>query len=154
VRDLELGVVVFALKIWRHYLYDTKCTIYTDHMSLQHIFYQKEFNTRQRIWVEMLSDYDCEIKYHLGKANVVPDALHRKERIMPLRVRASSMTIQTSLKSQITAAQISALLPENLPSEALSGMEKQLEQKSDEVFHFMNRFWIPDFGDLRKLILD
>ncbi|KAI3797412.1 hypothetical protein L1987_32669 [Smallanthus sonchifolius] len=64
--DLELGAVVFALKIWRHYLYGTKCTIYTDHKSLQHIFEQKELNMRQRRWVELLNDYDCAIRYHPG----------------------------------------------------------------------------------------
>ncbi|GJZ28288.1 putative reverse transcriptase domain-containing protein, partial [Tanacetum coccineum] len=69
--DLELGAVVFALKIWRHYLYGTKCTVFTDHKSLQHILDQKELNMRQRRWLELLSDYDCEIRYHPGKANVV-----------------------------------------------------------------------------------
>ncbi|GJZ25624.1 putative reverse transcriptase domain-containing protein [Tanacetum coccineum] len=84
--DLELGAVVFALKIWRHYLYGTKCTVFTDHKSLQHILDQKELNMRQRRWLELLSDYDCEIRYHPGKANVVADALSRKERSKPLRV--------------------------------------------------------------------
>ncbi|GJV89596.1 putative reverse transcriptase domain-containing protein [Tanacetum coccineum] len=73
--DLELGAVVFALKIWRHYLYGTKCTVFTDHKSLQHILDQKELNMRQRRWLELLADYDCEIRYHPGKANVVADAL-------------------------------------------------------------------------------
>ncbi|KAD3336881.1 hypothetical protein E3N88_32400 [Mikania micrantha] len=59
--DLELGAVVFALKIWRHYLYGTKCVVYTNHKSLQHIFDQKELNMRQRRWVELLNDYDCDI---------------------------------------------------------------------------------------------
>ncbi|GJY77910.1 putative reverse transcriptase domain-containing protein [Tanacetum coccineum] len=77
--DLELGAVIFALKIWRHYLYGTKCTMFTDHKSLQHILHQKELNMRQRRWLELLADYDCEIRYHLGKANVVADALSRKE---------------------------------------------------------------------------
>nr|GFC22624.1 putative reverse transcriptase domain-containing protein [Tanacetum cinerariifolium] len=86
--DLELGAVVFALKIWRHYLYGTKCTVFTDHKSLQYILDQKELNMRQRRWLELLSDYDCEIRYHPGKANVVADALSRKEREPPLRVRA------------------------------------------------------------------
>ncbi|GJV99991.1 putative reverse transcriptase domain-containing protein [Tanacetum coccineum] len=71
--DLELGAVVFALKIWRHYLYGTKCTVFTDHKSLQHILDQKELNMRQRRWLELLSDYDCDIRYHPGKANVVAD---------------------------------------------------------------------------------
>ncbi|GJR12437.1 putative reverse transcriptase domain-containing protein [Tanacetum coccineum] len=69
--DLELGAVVFALKIWRHYLYGTKCTVYTDHKSLQHILDQKELNMRQRRWLELLSDYDCDIRYHPGNENVV-----------------------------------------------------------------------------------
>ncbi|GJS85514.1 reverse transcriptase domain-containing protein [Tanacetum coccineum] len=73
--DLELGAVIFALKIWRHYLYGTKCTVFTDHKSLQHILRQKELNMRQRRWLELLADYDCEICYHPGKANVVADAL-------------------------------------------------------------------------------
>ncbi|GJX62850.1 putative reverse transcriptase domain-containing protein [Tanacetum coccineum] len=84
--DLELRVVVFALKMWRHYLYDTKCIVFTDHKSLQHIQDQKELNMRQRRWLEMLSDYDCEIRYHLRKANVVADALSQKERLKSLRV--------------------------------------------------------------------
>ncbi|GJU41542.1 putative reverse transcriptase domain-containing protein [Tanacetum coccineum] len=82
--DLELCAVVFALKLWRHYLYGTRCTVFTDHKSLQHILDQKELNIRQRRWLELLSDYDCEICYHLGKANVVADALSRKEQINPL----------------------------------------------------------------------
>ncbi|GJS39316.1 putative reverse transcriptase domain-containing protein [Tanacetum coccineum] len=73
--DLELGAVVFALKIWRHYLYGTKLTVFTDHKSLRHILDQKELNMRQRRWLELLSDYDCEIRYHPGKANIVADAL-------------------------------------------------------------------------------
>ncbi|GJT99729.1 putative reverse transcriptase domain-containing protein [Tanacetum coccineum] len=75
---LELGAVVFALKIWRHYLYGTKSVICTDHKSLQHIFSQKELNMRQRHWIELFSDYDCEIRYHPGKANVVADAVSLK----------------------------------------------------------------------------
>ncbi|GJX17776.1 putative reverse transcriptase domain-containing protein, partial [Tanacetum coccineum] len=82
--DLELGAVVFALKIWRHYLYGTKCTVFTDHKSLQHILRQKELNIRQRRWLELLTDYDCEIFYHPRKANVVTDALSRKKQIKPL----------------------------------------------------------------------
>ena len=76
--DLELAVVIFALRIWRHYLYGEKCQIYTDHKSLQHIQQQKELNMRQRRWIELLKDYVCQILYHLGKANVVVDALSRK----------------------------------------------------------------------------
>nr|GEV06706.1 putative reverse transcriptase domain-containing protein [Tanacetum cinerariifolium] len=95
--DLELGSVVFALKILRHYLYGTKCTVFTDHKSLQHILDQKELNMRQRRWLELLSDYDYDIRYHPVKANIVADALSRKERIEPLRVRALVMTIGLDL---------------------------------------------------------
>nr|GEU36162.1 hypothetical protein [Tanacetum cinerariifolium] len=72
--DLELGGVVFALKMWRHYMYEIKCVVLSDHKSLQHIIDQKELNMRQRRWLELLSAYDCEICYHPGKANVVADA--------------------------------------------------------------------------------
>ncbi|GJW15238.1 putative reverse transcriptase domain-containing protein [Tanacetum coccineum] len=78
--DLELGAVVFAFKMWRHYLYDTKCVVFTNHKSLQHILDQKELNKRQRRWLELLSDYDYELRYHPGKANVVVDALSQKSR--------------------------------------------------------------------------
>nr|GFB25849.1 putative reverse transcriptase domain-containing protein [Tanacetum cinerariifolium] len=102
--DLELGAVVFAFKMWRHYLYGTKIVIYTDHKSLQHIVDQKELNMRQRRWIEIFSDYDCEIRYHPGKANVVAGALSRKERAKPRRVRAMSMTIHSSIKAKILEA--------------------------------------------------
>ena len=76
--DLELAAVVFALKIWRHYLYGERCGIYTDHKSLKCFFTQKELNMRQRRWLELIKDNDCSINYHPGKANVVADALSRK----------------------------------------------------------------------------
>nr|GFA54446.1 putative reverse transcriptase domain-containing protein [Tanacetum cinerariifolium] len=85
--DLELRAVVFTLMIWRHYLYGTKCTVFTDHKSLHHTLDQKELNMGQRRWLELLSDYDCDIHFHPGKANVVANALSRKERELPLRVR-------------------------------------------------------------------
>ncbi|GJZ85196.1 putative reverse transcriptase domain-containing protein [Tanacetum coccineum] len=120
--DLELGAVVFALKIWRHYLYGTKCMVFTDHKSLQHILNQKDLNMRQRRWLELLSDYDCEIRYHLGKANVVADALSRKEQIKPLRVRALVMTIGLDLPKQILNAQTEAWKSENLKNEDVGGV--------------------------------
>ncbi|GJT35811.1 putative reverse transcriptase domain-containing protein [Tanacetum coccineum] len=112
--DLELGAVVFALKFWRHYLYGTKSVIYTDHKSLQHIFDQKELNMRQRRWIELFSDYECEIRYHPGKANVVADALSRKERVKPKRVRAMAMTIHSGVKGMILTAQREAFDQENV----------------------------------------
>ncbi len=75
--DLELAAMVFALKIWRHYLYGEKFEVYSDHKSLKYLFSQKEMNMRQRRWMELIKDYDCDIIYHPGKANVVADALSR-----------------------------------------------------------------------------
>ncbi|GJY52818.1 reverse transcriptase domain-containing protein [Tanacetum coccineum] len=151
--DLELGAVVFALKIWRHYLYGTKCVVFTDHKSLQHILDQKDLNMRQRRWIELLSDYDCEIRYHPGKANVVADALSRKERIEPLRVRALVMTIGLDLPSRILEAQKEAIRVENLEAKDISGMLKKLEACADGTLCLVNRSWLPCYGDTRSLIM-
>ncbi|GJZ68205.1 putative reverse transcriptase domain-containing protein [Tanacetum coccineum] len=151
--DLELGAVVFALKIWRHYLYGTKCVVFTDHKSLQHILDQKDLNMRQRRWIELLSDYDCEIRYHPGKANVVADALSRKERIEPLRVRALVMTIGLDLPSRILEAQKEAVKVENIKAEDIGGMLKKLEARADGTLCLDNRSWLPCYGDMRSLIM-
>ena len=94
--DLELAVVVFALKIWRLYLYGEKIQIFTDHKSLKYFFTQKELNMRQRRWLELVKDYDCEILYHPGKANVVADALSRK-----VSHSTTLITRQTPIQSRL-----------------------------------------------------
>ncbi|GJZ14971.1 putative reverse transcriptase domain-containing protein [Tanacetum coccineum] len=134
--DLELGAVVFALKMWRQYLYRTKCVVFTDHKSLQHILDQKELNMRQRRCLELLSGYDCEIRYHPGKANVVADALSQKERINPLRVRALVMTISLDLPKQILSAQSEARKAENFINEDLHDMINKLEPRADRMIEY------------------
>ncbi|GJS66329.1 putative reverse transcriptase domain-containing protein [Tanacetum coccineum] len=130
--DLELGSVIFALKIWRHYLYGTRCTVFTDHKSLQHILDQKELNMRQRRWLELLSDYDCDIRYHPGKANVVADALSQ--------------------------AQIEAQKPKNLVNEDVGGMirkdipRERLELSADTTTLCLHGELLPCHGDLRSVI--
>ncbi|GKB07319.1 putative reverse transcriptase domain-containing protein [Tanacetum coccineum] len=133
--DLELGAVVFALKIWRHYLYGTKCTVFTDHKSLQHILNQKELNMRQRRWLELLSDYDCEIRYHPGKTNVVADALSKKERDQPLRNE-----------------DVGGMLVENTKNPEAIRTEK-LEPRTDGTLCLNGRSWLPYYGDLRTVIM-
>ncbi|GJZ36102.1 putative reverse transcriptase domain-containing protein [Tanacetum coccineum] len=121
--DLYLGAVVFALKNWRHYLYRTKSVIYTDHKSLQHIFDQKELYMHQRRWIELCSDYDCEICYHSGKAN-------------------------SGVKDRILAAQSEGSKVENASTKMLRGLDQQMEKKedsgADKMYHDLRDiYWWP-----------
>ncbi|GJR46677.1 putative nucleotidyltransferase, ribonuclease H [Tanacetum coccineum] len=150
--DLELGAVVFALRLWRHYLYGTKCTVYTDHKSLQYILDQKELNMRQRRWIELLSDYDCVIRYHPGKANVVADALSRKDK-EPIRVRALVVTVHNNLPEQIRNAQVEACKEENIGAEGFRGEGEPFKVRSDGTKCLKGRVWLPLFGGLRGLIM-
>nr|GEW43868.1 putative reverse transcriptase domain-containing protein [Tanacetum cinerariifolium] len=149
--DLELGVVVFALMIRRHYLYGTKNVIYTNHKSLQHIFSQKELNIRQRRWIELFSSYECEICYHPGKANVVADSLSRKERlkpkerVKPKRVKGMNMTLQSSIKDMIPAAQKEEV---NKSVGLQKGLYRMMKQKSDGTLYYLDRIWVPLMGDV------
>ncbi|KAI3808165.1 hypothetical protein L1987_24111 [Smallanthus sonchifolius] len=147
--DLELGAVVFALKIWRHYLYGTKCVVFNDHKSLQHIFNQKELNMRQRRWVELLNDYDCEIRYHPGKANVVADALSRKDHVMLHYAR-----IQTDIQTRILEAQHVSVTEGNMYEEMSCGVELLLESKPNGLLYYLNRIWVPDRDDLRTFLMN
>ncbi|GKD39132.1 putative reverse transcriptase domain-containing protein, partial [Tanacetum coccineum] len=124
----------------------------------------KELNMRQHRWLELLSDYDCEIRYHLGKANVVADALSRKQgdqplRVRALRVRALVMTIGLDLPKQILEAQIEAQKPENIKNENVGGMirkdipKEKLEPRADGTLCLNVRSWLPCYGDLRTVIM-
>ncbi|GJZ84023.1 retrotransposon protein, putative, ty3-gypsy subclass [Tanacetum coccineum] len=151
--DLELGAVLLALKMWRHHLYGTKYVVFTDHKSLQHILDQKELNMRQRHWLELLSDYDCEIRYHPGKANMVANALSRKERSKPLQVRALVMTIGLNLPKQILSAQSKARKEENFINKDLHCMINKLEPRANGTLCLNNQSWIPCFRELGALIM-
>ncbi|GKC54774.1 putative reverse transcriptase domain-containing protein [Tanacetum coccineum] len=143
-----------VIALWRHYFYGTKCVVFTDHKSLQYILNQKELNLRQRRWIELLSDYDYEIRYHPGKANVVADALSQKERNRPLRVRALMMTIHNDLPKQILEAQKEAMKKKNVKAENLGRLIKQIFEFCPVGTHcFGNRVWLPYFGGLRDLIM-
>ncbi|KAA0051925.1 pol protein [Cucumis melo var. makuwa] len=122
--DLELAAVVFALKIWRHYLYREKIQIYTDHKSLKYFFTQKEFNMRQRRWLELVKDYDCEILYHPGKANVVANALSRK-----VAHSAALITKQTPLLRDFERAEIAVSVGEVTSQLAQLSVQPTLRQR-------------------------
>ncbi|GKA49439.1 putative reverse transcriptase domain-containing protein [Tanacetum coccineum] len=124
--DLELGAVVFTLKMWRHHLYGTKCVVFTDHKSLQHILDQKELNMTQRRWLEVLSDYDF---------------------------RALVMKIGLNLPKQIRNDQADARKEEIFITEDLHSMINKLEPHDDGTLCLNNRSWILCYGDLRALIM-
>nr|GEX60706.1 reverse transcriptase domain-containing protein [Tanacetum cinerariifolium] len=133
-------------------LKDKLCNaIYTDHKSLQHIFSQKELKMRQRRWIELFSDYDCEIRYHLGKANVVADALSRKERVKPKRVRAMNMILQSSIKDRILAAQKEVV---DEFAGLQRGLDEMIKHMSNGTLYYLDRIWVPLKGEVRTLIMD
>nr|GEZ32543.1 reverse transcriptase [Tanacetum cinerariifolium] len=154
--DLELAAVVFALKNWRHYLYGESCDIFTDHKSLKYIFTQRELNMRQRRWLELLKDYDTNIQYHPGKANVVADALSRKsgmiagirveeeiirdlERLKKLRRRTDTRLVvpnDASLREALLTEAHSSLFLVKIEHQRASGLLQQLDipvWKWDEI---------------------
>nr|GEX10171.1 putative reverse transcriptase domain-containing protein [Tanacetum cinerariifolium] len=128
--DLELGSVVFALKFWRHYLYETKCMVFTDHKSLQHILDQKELNMGHRHWLELLSDYDCEIRYHPGKENVT----------------------EARKPKNIKNEDVGGMLVENSKDLKKLRIEK-LEPHVDGTLYLNGRSWFPCYGNLRTVIM-
>ena len=177
--DLELAAIVFALKIWRHYLYGELYEIYTDHKILKYFFTQKELNMRQRRWLELLKDYDCTIHYHHGKANVVADALNKKtiagsvstmftmqkelllnlERVGvemmvgEIQSYMSSLTLEPTLMEQIRTAQ---LLDDEI-TRSCEEVEKVVQSNfyvaRDGILKFRNRVCIPNDVELNKVIL-
>ncbi|KAE8728977.1 Phosphoenolpyruvate carboxykinase [Hibiscus syriacus] len=163
--DLELAAVIFALKIWIHYLYGEKCYIFTDHKSLKYLLTQKELNLRQRRWPELLKDYDCVIDYHPGKANIVADALSRKvvSELRSLMARMNLYDDGTLLAElQVKPTLVDEIkVKQSLDSSLLSIFE-QIEQGTsldyaldqDEVLCFKGRYCVPDDAELRQIILN
>ena len=163
--DLELVAIVFALKIWRHYLYGEKCFIYTDHKSLKYLPSQRELNLRQRRWMELIKDYDCVIDYHPGKANVVADALSRKS-IRTLRALNAHLSLYDDgtvvaeliarpsllnrvLKAQKKVEKISATI-----NQIGNGKETKFTVNESGVLYYKDRVCVPDCNELRKSILE
>nr|GEW62261.1 reverse transcriptase domain-containing protein [Tanacetum cinerariifolium] len=128
--------------------------IYTDHKSLQHILDQKELNMYQRRWIKLFSNYECEIRYHPGKANVVANALSRKERVKPRHVRAMAMTIQSRVKKMILVAQSEAFKQENILTERLHGLDQQMERKEAESLYLWIGYGSTSGHDMIWIIVD
>ncbi|KAI3746339.1 hypothetical protein L6452_08768 [Arctium lappa] len=131
--DLELAAVVLALKLWRHYLYGMKYTLFTDHKILKYIFDQKDLNMLQRRWLELLKDYDCELLYHPGKSNVVADALSR---IMGAK-----------------SSQVEEFREENLNAKIMVNQQELLTEDSRNLKLFQGRIWVPKIGGIHEFLL-
>ncbi|KAL0546071.1 hypothetical protein IC582_015976 [Cucumis melo] len=175
--DLELAAVIFALKIWRHYLYGEKIQIFTDHKSLKYFFTQKELNMRQRRWLELVKDYDCEILYHPGKANVVADALSRKvshsaaliTRQAPLHrdleraeiavsvgavtMQLAQLTVQPTLRQRIIDAQSNDPYLVEKRGLAEAGQAAEFSLSSDGGLLFERRLCVPSDSAVKTELL-
>jgi hypothetical protein len=176
--DLELAAMVHALKMWRHYLMGTHCNIFTDHKSLKYIFTQADLNMRQRRWLELIKDYDLEVHYHPGKANVVADALSQKlqcncimmdshintlcDELIKMKIEVipsgalSHFSVEPTLQDQIIMAQLSdkgvQIIKENLRQKIEK--YKCFCQDGKGILWFESRLVVPKNKDLKKKILD
>jgi hypothetical protein len=173
--DLELAVVVHALKTWRHYLYGQKCDIYMDHKSLKYIFTQSELNIRQRRWLELIKDYELEIHYHPGKANVVADALSRKSQVNMLaaypmsyelvkefdrlslgflnNTQGVTIELEPTLEQDIRKGQKDDEKINEIRQLIIDGKGKDFREDAEGVVWFKDRLCVPDIKSIRELIL-
>jgi hypothetical protein len=173
--DLELAAVVLALKVWRHYLMGNRCEIYSDHKSLKYIFTQKELNMRQRRWLELIRDYDMEIHYHPGKANVVADALSK----LPCQLNSmiaeeqpslyqefeqftmelvsegflASIELQPTLIGQIKEAQKGNASIDGIKSQIAAGKAPGFTEDEEGVLWYNRRLCVPSDSELKQVLL-
>lgn len=175
--DLELAIVIFALKIWRHYFYGNKCDICLDHENLKYILMQKELNMHQRRWFDLLKDYNLNIPYHLTKANVVVDAFNRKqmetikafitnkqELLQDLQklgmeiiiainlVQLGSLTVHTTFVDEIKKAQMIDMKLQMIKSDMHKYSSFTLDK--NEILKFKNQVCIPNDLEIKKIILE
>ncbi|TYK26964.1 pol protein [Cucumis melo var. makuwa] len=175
--DLELAAAVFALKIWRHYLYGEKIQIFTDHKSLKYFFTQKELNMRQRRWLELVKNYDCEILYHPGNANVVADALSRKvahsatlitkqalllrdfERVEiavsvgEVTSQLAQLSVQPTLRQRIIVAQLNDPYLVEKRRLVKTGQGEDFSISSDDGLTFEGRLCVPEDSAVKTELL-
>ena len=162
--DLELAAVVFALKIWRHYLYGEKCRIFTDHKSLKYLLTQKDLSLRQRRWLELFKDYDCIIDYHPGKATVVADALSRKMistlslkdydcRLAPDGALLAQLSVIPDLKYMIVNAQKNDAKLQEIVQLVSTGDKTDFSIDGSGGLFYKSRLCVPNDVDLKKKIL-
>ena len=163
--DLELAAIVFALKIWRHYLYGEKCFIYTDHKSLKYLPSQIELNLRQRRWMELIKNYDCVIDYHLGKANAVEDALSRKS-VQMLRALNAHLSLsddgaiveeliaKPDLLNRVLEAQKNDEKIFAIVNQSREGKQTEFTMNEDGFLYYRDQVCVPNDDELKKSILE
>jgi hypothetical protein len=173
--DLELAVVVHALKIWRHYIMGTKCQVYIDHKSLKYIFTQKDLNLRQHRWLELIKDYDLEIHYHPSKANLVADALSQKEHVhaaivaqlpdelvedfrrlnlgIVAHTKGITIEVEPTLEQEIRKGHIGDAKIQEIKDLITEGRGPEFTEDEQGTIWFKNRICVPKIDSLRETIL-
>jgi hypothetical protein len=173
--NLELTAVVHALKIWRHYLIGKRCEVYSDHKSLKYTFTQLDLNLRQRRWLELIKDYDLGINYHLGKANVVADALSRRTYLNGLTMEAipfdlceelDKLNLRLAVNTRVITMEVDSTLSQDIrkgqmEDEKLQEIKRNIAEGKSLVslnmikvyFGTRGGFFVPTNKEIKKLII-